>query len=56
MNDEKVMCAMVLEFESIKLELAGDGTLWLIRPDGEGMSIDKTHFERHLCEYYRKNF
>jgi hypothetical protein len=56
MSTEQTMCEMALRFESIALELGGNGTLWLVKPDGEGMEVNKSHFEQWLNVYFQQNF
>lgn len=54
--DQTAMVEMGLNFESISLELCGDGSLWLRKPDGEGMEVWKNNIEKLLNDYYTENF
>ena len=56
MSSEQVLCEMSINFESIRLTLGGNGTLWLEQPDGEGMEVNKAHFEEWLQAYFRDNY
>lgn len=42
--------------ESIGVIFHDDGTVWLMRKDGEGMEVDPAKLEELLVEWFAENF
>ena len=46
----------MIELNDITIKLTDNGDIWLSRPSGEGMSVDREEFEAMLIEFYSENF